>query len=120
MAPRRPGVGVWIITVPIPGFSIPIFSIPCSQVDPDFRLHIYLRISALLLEDEDSVQAEIYVTRASELAIQTKNMELSLKFKVRSRLVSQLALTVFRACGKEMLKQKGRERESLQNDQAHE
>ena len=66
---------------PLP--SPPLLPSPISShVEPDFRLNIYLRISALLLEDGDSVQAEIYVTRASELAIQTTNMELSLKFKV--------------------------------------
>ncbi|KAJ6643686.1 COP9 signalosome complex subunit 4 [Pseudolycoriella hygida] len=52
------------------------------QYMPDYKLHIYLRISKMLLEDGDPVQAEAYINRASQLQSETKNTELLVLYKL--------------------------------------
>ncbi|KAG8925929.1 hypothetical protein FRC00_003475 [Tulasnella sp. 408] len=46
------------------------------------KLNIYIRIVRLLLEDEDSVQAETYQNRAGLLIHSTSNRELQLSYKL--------------------------------------
>ncbi|KZO97975.1 hypothetical protein CALVIDRAFT_512513 [Calocera viscosa TUFC12733] len=46
------------------------------------KLRIYIRIVRLLLEDEDSVQAETYYNRAALLSNATQDRELQLQFKL--------------------------------------
>jgi len=48
----------------------------------DFKLEIYLKIAQLYLEDDDPVQAEAFIKRASILQAETKNMQLQILFKV--------------------------------------
>ena len=46
------------------------------------KLKVYVRIIRLLLEDEDSVQAETYHSRAALLIHSTNDRELQLMFKL--------------------------------------
>eukprot|EP00794_Sanderia_malayensis_P012800 gene12800-14113_t len=48
----------------------------------DFKLEIYLKIAQLYLEDNDAVQAEAYINRASILQAETKNEQLQILYKV--------------------------------------
>ena len=62
--------------------------LPCSltlhacKVDNDYKLHVYLRIGALYLEDGDAVTAETFINRGSVFAADTQQAELQFKFKV--------------------------------------
>lgn len=68
-----------------------------SALENDYKLHIYLRISALYLEDGDAVTAETFVNRASMFALDTKDDQLSLKFQVQ--LLINLRHTFMAASG---------------------
>ena len=46
------------------------------------KLKVYIRIVRLLLEEEDSVQAETYYNRAASLVNTTKDRETLLSFKL--------------------------------------
>lgn len=52
-----------------------------SMADED-KLKVYIRIVRLLLEEEDSVQAETYYNRAASLVNATKDRETLLSFKL--------------------------------------
>jgi COP9 signalosome complex subunit 4 len=45
-------------------------------------MNIYVKIAQLFLEDDESVQAEAYINRASELLHQVKDQHLKLRYKV--------------------------------------
>lgn len=51
------------------------------RTDED-KLRVYVRIVRLLLEDEDSVQAETYYNRAASLVHTTQDKELLLRYKL--------------------------------------
>lgn len=53
-----------------------------KQYSNDYKLETYLKIARLYLEDEDPVQAEAYINRASMLQAETKNEELQIYYKV--------------------------------------
>ncbi|CAK8691693.1 unnamed protein product [Clavelina lepadiformis] len=53
-----------------------------KQYSLDYKLETYLTIARLYLEDEDPVQAEAYINRASLLQSETNNMELQIHYKV--------------------------------------
>lgn len=48
----------------------------------DYKLETYLKIARLYLEDEDPVQAEAFINRASMLQAQTQNEQLQVHYKV--------------------------------------
>jgi len=48
----------------------------------DYKLETYLKIARLYLEDEDPVQAEAFINRASVLHSQTQNEQLQIHYKV--------------------------------------
>ena len=52
------------------------------QYATDFKLETYLKIARLFLEDDDAVQAEAFINRASLLQNETKNKELQIHYKV--------------------------------------
>ena len=52
------------------------------QYPADYKLKTYLKIAQLYLEDEDPVQAEAYINRASLLQADSKNEELQIYYKV--------------------------------------
>ncbi|CAF1059776.1 unnamed protein product, partial [Didymodactylos carnosus] len=52
-----------------------------KPLTPEYKLQTYLRIARLYLEDDDSVQAETYINRASLLQSETKNEELQILYK---------------------------------------
>ncbi|CAN7991968.1 unnamed protein product, partial [Ixodes pacificus] len=54
----------------------------CRQYSVDYKLETYLKIARLYLEDEDPVQAEAYINRASLLQAETKNDQLHIYYKV--------------------------------------
>ncbi|XP_039274154.1 COP9 signalosome complex subunit 4-like [Styela clava] len=53
-----------------------------KQYDHDYKLETYLKIARLFLEDDDPVQAETYINRASMLQNETKNEQLQIHYKV--------------------------------------
>lgn len=52
------------------------------QYTVDYKLETYLKIARLYLEDDDPVQAEAYINRASLLQGETKKTELQVLYKV--------------------------------------
>lgn len=52
----------------------------------DYKLETYLRIAQLYLEDDDPVQADAYLNRASLLHADTKNESLQILYKVNNCL----------------------------------
>ncbi|KAK2705791.1 COP9 signalosome complex subunit 4-like [Artemia franciscana] len=48
----------------------------------DYKLETYLKIARLFLEDEDPIQAEAYINRASLLQAETKKPQLQIHYKV--------------------------------------
>ena len=56
------------------------------QYSNDYKLDTYLKIARLYLEDEDSVQAEAYINRASILQADSQNKELQIYYKVNNGL----------------------------------
>jgi len=51
-------------------------------LEPEYKVNIYVKIAQLYLEDDESVQAESYINRASELIHQVKDEVLKLRYKV--------------------------------------
>lgn len=63
-------------------------STPLTQIDSvltaEYKGNIYVKIAQLYLEEEESVNAETYINRASILMSDVKDALLILRFKVRS------------------------------------
>jgi len=53
-----------------------------KQYSVDYKLETYLKIARLFLEDDDPIQAEAYINRASLLQAESKNEELQIQYKV--------------------------------------
>ncbi|CAL8130622.1 unnamed protein product [Orchesella dallaii] len=53
-----------------------------KQYSVDYKLDTYLKIARLYLEDDDAVQAEAFINRASLLQNESKNEELQIYYKV--------------------------------------
>jgi len=51
-------------------------------LEPEYKVNIYVKIAQLYLEDDESVQAESYINRASELIHQVRDEILKLRYKV--------------------------------------
>ena len=54
------------------------------QYSVDYKMETYLKIAQLYLEDEDPVQAEAYINRASLLQTDTKTEKLQILYKVHA------------------------------------
>ncbi|XP_064115333.1 COP9 signalosome complex subunit 4-like [Macrobrachium nipponense] len=52
------------------------------QYSVDYKLETYLKIARLYLEDDDPVQGEAYINRASILQAESKNEQLQIYYKV--------------------------------------
>ena len=71
----------------------------CRQYSNEFKLETYLKVARLYLEDEDPVQAEAYINRASLLQAESTREDLQIHYKVKwtSRLpcfeVSEVSVT---------------------------
>lgn len=52
------------------------------QYATDYKLETYLKIARLYLEDEDPVQAEAYINRASLLQADSQSEKLQIHYKV--------------------------------------
>lgn len=50
-------------------------------LDAEYKVNIYVKIAQLYLQDEESVQAEAYINRASELVHNVKDEILKLRYK---------------------------------------
>nr|XP_020140856.1 COP9 signalosome complex subunit 4 [Microcebus murinus] len=55
---------------------------PLKQYNVDYKLETYLKIARLYLEDDDPVQAEAYINRASLLQNESTNEQLQIHYKV--------------------------------------
>lgn len=53
-----------------------------KQYTIDYKLETYLKIARLYLEDDDPVQAEAFINRASLLQAESKNEQLQVYYKV--------------------------------------
>ncbi|XP_043276544.1 COP9 signalosome complex subunit 4 [Venturia canescens] len=53
-----------------------------KQYSVDYKLETYLKIARLYLEDDDPVQAEAFINRASLLQAESKNEQLQIYYKV--------------------------------------
>ena len=62
-----------------------------SSLPDEDKFRVYVRIVRLLLEDEDSVQAETYYNRAASLSNSTTNKEIQLQFKLCQARISDYA-----------------------------
>jgi len=51
-------------------------------LEPEYKVNIYVKIAQLYLKEDESVQAESYINRASELIHQCRDEMLKLRFKV--------------------------------------
>ena len=51
----------------------------------DYKLKTYLRITRLYLEDDDPVQAEVFINRASLLQNDTRDEQLQILYRVKGR-----------------------------------
>ncbi|MEQ2162860.1 COP9 signalosome complex subunit 4, partial [Goodea atripinnis] len=58
------------------------FAFPFRQYNVDYKLDTYLKIARLYLEDDDPVQAEAYINRASLLQNESSNEQLQIHYKV--------------------------------------
>lgn len=54
------------------------------QYNVDYKLDTYLKIARLYLEDDDPVQAEAYINRASLLQNESSNEQLQIHYKVHN------------------------------------
>ena len=54
----------------------------------DYKLTTYLRIARLYLEDDDPVQAEVFINRASLLQNETRDEKLQILYRVLHRRIS--------------------------------
>lgn len=54
------------------------------QYTIDYKLETYLKIAQLYLEDEDPINAEAYINRASIIQADTANVALQMLYKVWS------------------------------------
>lgn len=52
------------------------------QYSAEYKMKTYLKIAQLYLEDDDAVEAEAYVNRASLLQAECKSEELMIRYKV--------------------------------------
>ncbi|KAL4241983.1 26S Proteasome non-ATPase regulatory subunit 12/COP9 signalosome complex subunit 4 [Abortiporus biennis] len=66
-------------------------SLDAGQRPDEEKLRVYVRIVRLLLEEEDSVQAETYYNRAASLAHTTSDRETLLQFKLCQARISDYA-----------------------------
>lgn len=64
-----------------PHLKIPFIS-SLRQYNVDYKLDTYLKIARLYLEDDDPVQAEAYINRASLLQNESSNEQLQIHYKV--------------------------------------
>jgi len=53
----------------------------CRQYTNDYKLETYLKVARLYLEDEDPVQAEAYINRASLLQAESTREDLQIHYK---------------------------------------
>jgi hypothetical protein len=64
------------------------------QYNVDYKLETYLKIARLYLEDDDPVQAEAYINRASLLQNESTNEQLQIHYKVTSDLIATPVMNV--------------------------
>ena len=58
-----------------------VFLVCCRQYTSDYKLETYLKVARLYLEDEDPVQAEAYINRASLLQAESTREDLQIHYK---------------------------------------
>ena len=80
----------WVF-VDICRYNMQLTPIICSTMPDEDKLRVYVRIVRLLLEDEDSVQAESYYNRAALLVHSTSDKETLLQFKLCQARISDYA-----------------------------
>jgi COP9 signalosome complex subunit 4 len=61
-----------------------IFDFIIRPLSSDYKLTTYLRIARLYLEDDDPVQAEVFINRASLVQNETREEQLQILYRVRN------------------------------------
>lgn len=69
-----------------------MISCPLRQYNVDYKLDTYLKIARLYLEDDDPVQAEAYINRASLLQNESSNEQLQIHYKVNTYLYAHFIM----------------------------
>lgn len=64
------------------------------QYNVDYKLDTYLKIARLYLEDDDPVQAEAYINRASLLQNESSNEQLQIHYKVSMTTKNDISLII--------------------------
>lgn len=65
------------------------------QYSVEYKLDTYLKIARLYLEDDDPVQAEAFINRASLLQAESKDEQLQIYYKVKYFLLNILLNELF-------------------------
>lgn len=55
----------------------------CRQYTTEYKLDTYVKVARLYLEDDDPVNAEAFINRASHLQADTKDEKLQIYYKVQ-------------------------------------
>lgn len=56
--------------------------VTCRQYPNEYKLETYLKVARLYLENEDPIQAEAYINRASLLQAESTREDLQIHYKV--------------------------------------
>jgi len=70
----------------------------CRQYTSDYKLETYLKVARLYLEDEDPVQAEAYINRASLLQAESTREDLQIHYKASVALDIYVGSTLAKCC----------------------
>lgn len=73
------------VPLPVVLLSYKLFFCIYRQYNVDYKLDTYLKIARLYLEDDDPVQAEAYINRASLLQNESTNEQLQIHYKVHHK-----------------------------------
>lgn len=65
------------------------------QYSVEYKLDTYLKIARLYLEDDDPVQAEAFINRASLLQAESKDEQLQIYYKVKYFVLNYILNELF-------------------------
>lgn len=72
-----------------------LYFFPFRQYSVEYKLDTYLKIARLYLEDDDPVQAEAFINRASLLQAESKDEQLQIYYKVKYFLLNNILNELF-------------------------
>lgn len=72
-----------------------LFFLQFRQYSVEYKLDTYLKIARLYLEDDDPVQAEAFINRASLLQAESKDEQLQIYYKVKKFILNYIPNELF-------------------------